>query len=79
MGYFIVNRNMARAIRDTGGTQGEAADRAGFSRAVFSDILRCKRKVYADEVCQIAKALGVSIEYLFASEPEHRGRKRKGD
>ncbi|WP_297232271.1 helix-turn-helix domain-containing protein [uncultured Flavonifractor sp.] len=57
---------MARVIRETGVSQGRAADRAGFSRAVFSNILRCKRKVYADEVCQIAEALGVSIEYLFA-------------
>lgn len=73
MDDFIVNRNMVRAIKETGVTQGEAADRAGFSRAVFSNILRCKRKVYADEVCQIAEALGVSIEYLFAAEPEHRG------
>ena len=30
------------------------------------DGAHCKRKVYADEVCQIAEALGVSIEYLFA-------------
>lgn len=66
MDDFIVNRNMVRAIKETGVTQGEAADRAGFSRAVFSNILRCKRKVYADEVCQIAVALGVSLEYLFA-------------
>ena len=66
MDSFIVNRNMVRAIKETDVTQGEAADRAGFSRAVFSNILRCKRKVYADEVCQIAEALGVSIEYLFA-------------
>ena len=72
MDDFIVNRNMVRAIKETGVTQGKAAGRAGFSRAVFSNILRCKRKVYADEVCQIAEALGVPIEYLFAAEPEHR-------
>lgn len=70
---FTVNRNIARAIRDAGGAQGAVADRAGFSRAVFSNILRCRRKVYADEVCQIAGALGVSIEYLFAAGPEDRG------
>lgn len=70
---FTVNRNMARAIKKTHRTQIETAERAGFSRAVFSNILRCKRKVYADEVCQIAEALGVSIEYLFAAEPEDRG------
>lgn len=66
MDDLIVNRNMARAIKKTGVTQGKVADRAGFSRAVFSNILRCKRKVYADEVGRIAQALGVSIEHLFA-------------
>ena len=52
-------------IREKGLTLGSVAERAGFSRAVFSNIVRGKRKIYADEVCQIAEALGVSIEYLF--------------
>ncbi len=42
------------------------ADRAGIRRDIFSRIVRCKRPVYADEVGQIAQALGVSIEHLFA-------------
>lgn len=37
----------------------------GFSRKILSNIIRCKRKVYADEVVPIAKALGVGIEDLF--------------
>lgn len=60
-----VNRAIGRIIRETGQKQGEVADRAGLSRAVFSNIVRCKRKVYADEVLQIAAALQVSVEDLF--------------
>ena len=68
-----IRENIRKCIQDKGMTQTAVAERAGFSRAVFSNILRCKRKVYADEVCQIAEALGVSIECLFAAEPENRG------
>lgn len=63
---FVVNNNIGRILRKTGQRQGEVADRAGISRAVFSNIVRCKRKVYADEVVPIAFAIGVSIEELFA-------------
>lgn len=63
-----VNRAIRRIIRETGQNQGEVADRAGMSRAVFSNIVRCKRKVYADEVLPIAAALQVSVEALFQIE-----------
>lgn len=63
---FTVNKNIERILRETGQRQSDAADRAGFSRAVFSNIVRCKRKVYANEVVPIALAIGVSIEELFA-------------
>ena len=48
--------------------QKDAADRAGMSEGVFSNIVRCRRKVYADEVITIARAIGVSIEELFRSD-----------
>ena len=34
-------------------------------RDTFSRIVRCKRPVYAHEVCSIAAALGVPIDELF--------------
>ena len=70
---YMVNKNIERTIKEMDKKPTAVADRAGIRRDIFSRIMRCKRPVYADEVCQIAKALGVSIEYLFTSEPEHRG------
>lgn len=64
----VVNRNIRRIIRETGQKQGDVADRAGIPKAVFSNIVRCERKVYADEVIPIAAALQVSIEDLFQTE-----------
>lgn len=62
---FTVNRNITRILREKGLRQGETADRAGLDRKVFSNIVRRKRKVYADEVVPIASAMGVTIEELF--------------
>lgn len=70
---FLVNKNIERTIRELDKNPAAVADRAGIRRDVFSRIIRCKRSVYADEVRQIAEALGVSIEILFADEPENRG------
>ena len=70
---FLVNKNIERTIRELDKNPVAVADRAGIRRDVFSRIMRSKRSVYADEVFQIAEALGVSIESLFADEPENRG------
>lgn len=70
---FLVNKNIERTIKEMDKKPTAVADRAGMRRDVFSRIMRCKRPVYADEVRQIAEALGVSIEILFADEPENRG------
>lgn len=65
MNEYTVNKNIRRIILKTGLKQGDVADRAGINRKVFSNICRCKRKVYADEVIPIAQAMGVTIEELF--------------
>lgn len=62
---YTVNRNIAAIIKANGLSQRDVARRAGFTEAVFSNIVNNRRKVYADEVYGIASALGVSIEELF--------------
>ena len=57
-------------IAASGMKQKVVAERAGMSEAVFSNIVRGRRKVYADEVEGLAKALGVSIEELFAQSED---------
>lgn len=64
-GTYKVNRNIEKICKERGYRRREVADNAGISPAVFSNIVRCKRKVYADEVIPIAAALHVSIEDLF--------------
>ena len=63
---FTVNKNIGRLLRQMGKSQAAVSRRAGISSAVLSNIVRCKRKVYADEVVPIATAMGVSVESLFA-------------
>lgn len=62
---FIVNKNINRIIVEKKLRPSKVAASAGFSPAVFSKIVRCKRKVYADEVVPIAEAMGVRLEALF--------------
>lgn len=40
------------------------ADKAGIRRDTFSNILTCKRVVFADEVSKIADAAGCTVGYL---------------
>lgn len=61
----VVNRNIGRIIQEKGLKRGDVARDAGISEAVLSNIVRCKRKVYADEVIPIAAALQVTVEDLF--------------
>ena len=65
---YLVNKNIRRIIREKGLTANKVARAAGISEAVLSNIVMCKRKVYADEVIPIAAALQVSIEDLFQTE-----------
>ena len=62
---YIVNRNIKRLIAERGMKSASVAEKAGFSSAVFSNVIRCRRKVYADEVVPIARAMGIEIDELF--------------
>lgn len=70
---YIVNKNIQRIIREKGLDADKVARAAGISEAVLSNIVRCKRKVYADEVVDLAAALRTSIAELFR-EPERKKR-----
>ena len=74
MKEYAVNQNIRRIIREKGLTANKVVRAAGISEAVLSNIVRCKRKVYADEVIPLAAALQVPIEELFkdAEQPEPR-------
>lgn len=44
------------------------ADKAGIRRDTFSNILSCKRVVFAEEVPKIAEAAGCTVGYLLGYE-----------
>ena len=44
------------------------ADKAGIRRDTFSNILSCKRVVFAEEISKIAEAAGCTVDYLLGSE-----------
>ena len=73
MQTHIVNRNIERLMVEKRLKRARVAEKAGFSPAVFSKIIRCRRKVYADEVVPIALAMGVEIDELFAAESQSLG------
>ena len=67
---YLVNKNIERIIEEKDKKRTAVADRAGIRRDTFSRIVRCKRPVYAHEVCSIAAALGVPIDELFKEEQQ---------
>lgn len=44
------------------------ADKAGIRRDTFSNILSCKRVVFAEEVPKIAEAAGCTVDYLLGCD-----------
>ena len=62
---FIVNKNVKKIMSQKGLRQKAVAAKIGMKPVVLSNICRCKRHVYADEVLAIATALQCSIEDLF--------------
>lgn len=65
---FIVNKNIRRILKQKGIQQKDAATRAGLGEMTFSNIVNCRRKVYADELVRIATALECSINDLVKQE-----------
>lgn len=53
---------------ELGWTQDVLAEKAGISKSFLSDLENSKRSVGADKLLDIARALGVSIDYLMTGE-----------
>ncbi len=68
--YEKVIANIKEIIQQKGMKQGVVAERAGFTRQEFSNILNDRRKLLRIEhIPRIAKALGVDISELYRIEP----------
>ena len=65
----LVNQNIGRIVKAKGLRPCRVESAAGMKRGVISRIITGKRKVYADEVVPIARALGVELDILFEEVP----------
>lgn len=62
-----------RRRTELGWTQDVLADKAGISKGFLSDVENSKRNVSADTLLDIAKVLGLSLDYLMTGEDGEDG------
>ena len=67
---YLVNKNIQRILKERKLMHKAVAEKMCISPQCFSNIVRCKRQVYADEVIPLARALNVSVEALFREPVE---------
>lgn len=63
----VVPSNIAKLIGARGLKQGAVAERAGYSKQQFSDMLNGRKIIKPCDVLAIASALCVSVDDLFAA------------
>lgn len=73
MGYAVkrdysINERLRDYLESHDKKPSRVADKAGIRRDAFSNILCCKRVVFAEEVTKIAEAAGCTVEYLLGYE-----------
>ena len=59
-----------KIIRDKGFVQGVIAAKSGFSDQQFCDMLKGRKIIRADYLVPIAKALGVTVQDIYAAGAE---------
>ena len=66
MDPYTLNRNIKKYLREKKIRKCDFARRIGKSPQVVSNMVHNKRKIYADEILPICKALGVSVAEIYA-------------
>lgn len=61
----IVIKNTEAIIKDKGLKKKHVAEKAGYSRQQFSDLLNSRRTFKVDDIIRVAKALEVTPNDLF--------------
>lgn len=64
----MVPGNIVRLIDERGMKQGAVAERAGFTKTQFSDMLNGRRIIKVCDVMAIAEALGVEVGELYVTD-----------
>lgn len=61
---YSINERLRQFITEHDKMPSRIADKAGIRRDTFSNILSCKRVIFAEEVPKIAEAAGCTVGYL---------------
>lgn len=61
---YSINERLRDYIATHDKMPSRIADKAGIRRDTFSNILACRRVVFAEEISRIAEAAGCTVEYL---------------
>ena len=62
----VIRTNIRAIIKDKGFMQKAVANRAGFSKQTFNDMLAGRRYIRADEIPRIANALGCDNSDIYS-------------
>ncbi len=65
-----ISENIYKIIKDNNLKQSAVAKSAGYSTQVFNNMVKGRRKIYADELPNICQALNISINELFHNKGE---------
>ena len=64
---YSINERLRKFLDEHDKMPSRIADKAGIRRDTFSNILSCKRVVFAEEVTKIAEAAGCTVDYLLGN------------
>lgn len=65
---YSINERLRKFIAQNDKMPTRIADKAGIRRDSFSNILSCKRVVFAEELPKIAEAAGCTVDYLLGCD-----------
>ena len=65
---YSINDRLRSFLAEHDKMPSRVADKAGIRRDTFSNILACKRVVFAEEISKIAEAAGCTVGYLLGTE-----------
>ena len=61
---YSINERLRKFLTEHDKRPSRIADKAGIRRDTFSNILSCRRVIFAEEVPKIAEAAGCTVDYL---------------
>lgn len=65
---YSINERLREFLAEHDKMPSRIADKAGIRRDTFSQILSCKRVIFAEEVPKIAEASGCTVDYLLGCD-----------